>query len=376
MTSVHPEVHRSGRRAECRLARLGLGTSGSKSPRTRARGLLSALLALTVLLVAACGPRVPPPAVEGTARPGGAAPSVTAPVDPADPAGGDAQGPEIVGGALPLPTDPAAAPTGPAAPAPGQPPPAPGAPQPAPAPGSAAPPPPAAAAMPPPLDGPLGSLCRTYLRPEVASLVIEIDAQAGAELPAPVIEHLLATLTAVLDKPGGITVDTSGRIEGRAQAWTLDSIRATAAASRSVAQTPDTVVMHIISLRGQPDQTAPGEGQPDIRSSIGVAFAAGEFVIFPDRVEGLAALLGGVNAVLRSVTVHEAGHLLCLINLDYTSNIPHEDPAHPGHSVDRNSVMFHAIETTAIGQLFSGPPPNSFTANDLADLEGLRTGRY
>jgi hypothetical protein len=190
-----------------------------------------------------------------------------------------------------------------------------------------------------------------------------------------VVDHLTATLGAVVDKPGGIAVER-GPIGGGAQDWTLDGIRAVAASSRRPAGDANTVVMRVMSLRGQPDQTPPPPGQPDIRASIGIAFAAGEFVVFPDRIDGLSALIGGTTAVLRAVTVHEAGHLMCLINLSYQSDIDHEDPAHPGHSADRNSVMFHAIETTAIGRVFAGAPPDRFTANDLADLEGLRTGRY
>ena len=224
--------------------------------------------------------------------------------------------------------------------------------------------------LPTTLDSPLGELCRSYLRPDVANLVIEIDAQDGAALPPAVVEHLRATLVGVADKPGGIVVDAGGTIPGGGEAWTVDRLRALAAETRSVAPSADTVVVHVLSLRGEPDQNS------EIASSIGVAFGGGEFAVFPDRVDSLALLLGGAEAILQAVTVHEAGHLLCLVNLGYTSDIAHEDPEYPRHSSNQGSVMFHAIETTAIGQLFSGPPPRDFDADDLADLEGLRTGRY
>jgi hypothetical protein len=228
----------------------------------------------------------------------------------------------------------------------------------------------------PPIDGPLGSLCRTYLRGDVPRLVIEVDAQQGAALPEGVLAHLSDALAAVVDKPGGVVVQDGGGVPGGAQPWTLDAVRSLAAATRDVPHGGDTAVMHVLSLRGEPDQAEPAPGTTDIRASIGIAFDAGEFVVFPDRVDSLAALLGGVEAVLRAVTVHEAGHLLCLVGISYDSELDHEDPEHPGHSRDRGSVMFHAIETTAIGQLFSGPPPSAFAAADLADLDGLRSGRY
>lgn len=340
-------------------------------------------IAVVVLLAVACGPTGPLPgdAVDAPVA------DATATAVPVVPSATGATAPPGPPSASPAPSGAQPASTGPAADPGGQ---APAATPPSPPDGGddGSPADPAAATAPPdggtapealpplPVDGPLGSLCRTYLRPAVPRLIVEIDAQAGAELPPAVIDHLTATVGAVVDKPGGITVDASGTIAGGAQPWTLESIREAAAASRTHAPTTDTTVIHVLAVRGEPHQTPPADGQPDIRGSIGIAFAAGELVVFPDRIDGLSALVGGTTAVLRAVTVHEVGHLLCLVNLGYTSDIPHEDPSHPGHSVDQGSVMFHAVETTAVGQIFTGPPPDTFTTNDLADLEGLRTGRY
>ena len=220
-------------------------------------------------------------------------------------------------------------------------------------------------------DGPLGAACRPLLQPAIPGLVIEVDSQAGAALPGGVVDHLAATTAAVADKPAGVAVDTAGTVPGDQQEWTVADIRAAAAATRDHAQTADQAVVHVLSLRGVPDQD-----DPAISGAIGIAFSATELAVFPDRVDGLAVLLGGDEAVLRAVVVHELGHLLCLVNIDNTSEQGREDPDHPGHSANRDSVMFHAIETTAIGQVFAGPPPDTFDAADLADLEALRTGRY
>ncbi len=336
---------------------MGSGRTSSR-PERRVVGLV---VAVCVVLASACGPTTTAPTTPTTVP----VPSGTG--DTADTADGTV---------TPAPA-PGATPTG----DPGEPA-APGATE-APAPASptaddasAATPPPAPAdtpAGPTPIDadGPLASACRPLLQPAIASRVIEVDAQAGAELSGAVLDHLAGTLRQVADAPGGVTVDASGRIEGEAREWTLEDIRAVEAGSRSIPQTGDTAVVHVVALRGQPDQSDPG-----IASSIGIAFGATSFVVFPDRVDDLAILLGGADAILRAVVVHELGHVLCLVNLSYESEIDHEDPDHPGHSRDSGSVMFHAIETTAIGQLFQGPPPSTFTAEDLADLEGLRTGRY
>ena len=48
------------------------------------------------------------------------------------------------------------------------------------------------------------------------------------------------------------------------------------------------------------------------------------------------------------------------------------DPEHPGHSPNRGSVMYHAVESTLLGTVLSGGPPRDFDADDLADLAAIR----
>lgn len=110
---------------------------------------------------------------------------------------------------------------------------------------------------------------------------------------------------------------------------------------------------------------------------LGLAMSATEIVLFPQQIGDLAtSLLGGSARIEQSVLLHEAGHLLCLVNIGYQSEIDHEDPEHAHHSRHRDSVMFWAVENDAVSQVFSGPPPDAFHDDDLADLRGLREGRY
>lgn len=257
------------------------------------------------------------------------------------------------------------------------------APAPAPAPdagdeGAAPPPAPEPTSTPPPAEpavqpidpaAAVGNACRPILRGDIPGAVIEVD---GAGLSDGVVEHLRATLAQVADKPAGITVDVSGAVPSDDREWTLEEIRAAEEASRNHVQTADNVVIHVMVLRGVPDQS-----DDRISGAIGLAFNATSFAVFPDRVDDLALLLGGADAILRAVVVHELGHLLCLVNISYESaSAGREDADHPGHSSSQESVMFHAIETTAISQLFTGPPPDAFDPTDLADLAALRAGDH
>lgn len=210
--------------------------------------------------------------------------------------------------------------------------------------------------------GPPGAMCRQYLR--APSVVVEIDWQRGAEPTAAARQHLVGILRQATQSD--VTLAGGSEIPGEAEVSSPDSLRALAAAHRDNFSTRDRAAMYVLSVRGRFQE----------ESALGVAYRASEYAIFPDLIGGLSALLGGRTAIERAVLVHEAGHLLCLVNIGYTSAFDREDPEHPKHSSDRSSAMHWAIETSAVAQLFSGPPPDSFTAQDLADLEGLRTGRY
>ncbi len=215
--------------------------------------------------------------------------------------------------------------------------------------------------------GPLGAACRPYLRGDIPGMVVEVAHQQGAAPRSGAVDHLLGTLRGVVDKPAGVQLAGPSTVPGEGRTWTADELRAFASQHRTQWSSSEQAAMYVLAVRGQFAQ----EGV------LGVAVSATQMVIFPDNISGLGTdLLGGGQAVERAVLVHEAGHLLCLVNIGYESARDHEDPDHPHHSIHQSSVMHWAIETDAITQVFSGPPPDEFHPDDLADLEGLREGRY
>jgi len=64
------------------------------------------------------------------------------------------------------------------------------------------------------------------------------------------------------------------------------------------------------------------------------------------------------------------------VNLGYHSPRPHEDPQHPGHSNDPNSVMYWAVDNVGVATLLGGhtAPPTDFDPDDRADLSDIRRG--
>lgn len=215
--------------------------------------------------------------------------------------------------------------------------------------------------------GPLGSACRPYLRGDVPALTIEILHQSGAQPSSDALAHLVASLRPVLDKPGGIDLAGPTEIPGGGRTWELDELRELSQRHRQATSSESRAGMLVLSVAGEYEE-------PDV---LGLAMSATEVVLFPEQIGDLATgLLGGGSRIERSVLLHEAGHLLCLVNTTYESEIDHEDPDHPGHSRHRDSVMFWAVPNDAVTQVFTGPPPDRFHEDDLADLRGLREGRY
>ena len=111
-------------------------------------------------------------------------------------------------------------------------------------------------------------------------------------------------------------------------------------------------------------------------SVLGVAVDASTIAIFKDSVDEAEGFFGRPSSeeVERAVTVHEAGHLLGLVNLVYQSPIPHEDSNHPGHSNNEDSVMYWAIESNDVGNFISGDLPDQFDNDDKSDLAGMASG--
>jgi hypothetical protein len=217
--------------------------------------------------------------------------------------------------------------------------------------------------------GPVGANGRAMLRGDRSRLVIEVDVQEGLRPTQAALDHLVASLREHADKPGGVELAGGNTFASDRTTWTAQDLRDVAATHRSTASDGGTVSFYVLYVRG--GFVAGGEET----NAVGVAHRASEIAVFPERWRGLGDLLGGDPRLERAVLVHELGHALGLVELTYESDHPRQDPEHPGHSSNRGSVMFWAVETDLVGQVLGGPPPDRFDADDAADLAALRDGR-
>ncbi|MEW6470981.1 MAG: hypothetical protein AB1679_01805 [Actinomycetota bacterium] len=205
-------------------------------------------------------------------------------------------------------------------------------------------------------DGPVGGYARLLLRPDLGSTIrVEVVAQRPA-VPGPAtLAGLRQTLAEVTGKrvtvsdPMIIAGDGSG-----ASAWTTARIRQLAPGPSSVGG-PVTVRLAFLGGRFVDDDNA-----------LGVAVNASTAAVFTERARAAAGLFGDPGRLELAVATHELGHLLGLVDLVLDTG--REDPEHPGHSPNRGSVMFWAVESSLVGTLLGGGPPTAFDAADRADL--------
>ena len=173
-------------------------------------------------------------------------------------------------------------------------------------------------------------------------------------------------LQEVCDKPDGIQIVAEQINFAEDNSWSADEVRDARWKHGGDAMGSSTLNWYFLFPKGTYDDA----------SVLGVAVDASTVAVFRDSIDDSVNFLGRPSAdeIERAVTVHEAGHLLGLVNLVYQSPMDHEDPDHPGHSSNDDSVMYWAIESNSIGNVFSGNIPDEFDADDKSDLAGMASG--
>tara|TARA_Y100001970_G_scaffold17572_1_gene19759 strand:+ start:293 stop:1027 length:735 start_codon:yes stop_codon:yes gene_type:complete len=149
------------------------------------------------------------------------------------------------------------------------------------------------------------------------------------------------------------------------ESYTLEEILAIEEAQRQRYKSGNTFIIHIMYLNGE---------YQDNEQALGVAYKGSSFVLFKEKIDDASFLLISDKDIEKSVIVHEFGHLLGLVNMGYQSPHDHEDPDHPHHSNNEESVMYWAIESQDIANQIDGEPPNNFDSYDLDDLARMKEG--
>lgn len=210
---------------------------------------------------------------------------------------------------------------------------------------------------------PPGAYAPVYLRSRPAqAVVVEITAQGDAALVLSTVNHVVGTLRDVTTK--SVTVVGPAAFADSRRSWTGEAIRAAAAAHARVAQgSNQRAVLRLLVLHGS--------FAADDRV-IGVAVRGDVVAVFADKIAQAATVVTGANRIEEAVVTHEVGHVLGLVDLYLDTG--RDDPDHPGHSANPDSVMYWAVESDLVAELLGDGPPVDFDAADRADLATIRAG--
>jgi len=203
-----------------------------------------------------------------------------------------------------------------------------------------------------------------YLHSTYTKWVIEVDYAQGERPSDSVLALLKQRMEAVVNKPDGVEIRIGDELPRDERKWTTRALMDMRQERQDERTRGNTVVTHVAFVAGQYS-----EGRV-----LGVAIGHEQVVIFSQTIENSCSTLQippcfySKDEILRAVVVHEFGHILGLVNNGIGMVQDHEDSEHRGHSSNRNSVMYWAVETTDIFRAFSGGIPTTFDADDRDDL--------
>ena len=197
-----------------------------------------------------------------------------------------------------------------------------------------------------------------------SNLHIEINYVSDYEPNSEALDLLRQRINEVTDKKSvTISQNSFGSTDS---SYSLEEIFEIEDSQRKEFKNGDEFVIHILYLNGEFE---------DNDKTLGLAYTGSSFVIFQEQIEDAAFLLISAQDIEKSVLVHEYGHLLGLVNNGYNSPHDHEDPDHPNHSNNEDSVMYWAVESQDLYNQLDGEPPNSFDSDDLDDLRLMKEGK-
>jgi len=191
------------------------------------------------------------------------------------------------------------------------------------------------------------------------ALVLEVMEEPGAAANRVALNRVLSDLRTYSGKSVA-EVHTALPGGSATRRWTERELAALADRSAKVPQGNGRFVLHLMSVRGQNTRSG---------NILAESFRGDLIATFPDRYASSG------QHIITTVTVHEMGHLLGLVDLYLNRGRAdtENDPAREGHSRNQGSVMYWAVDPSLLGTLF-GSASDRFDAQDERDLAAIRAG--
>jgi hypothetical protein len=174
------------------------------------------------------------------------------------------------------------------------------------------------------------------------------------------LDHLVAILSGILNKPSGISIVTKEIPSSGNLSLSVNDIISIERKNRTVFTTGDQLGIYILYTNGNYVDA----------NVLGVAYKNTSVVLFGKKIQDNSGGIGQASRtkLVATVAEHELGHLLGLVDLGSSMQNNHKDGVRGNHCSNSNCLMYYASETTDIlGFLITGNIP-SFDANCRADM--------
>jgi hypothetical protein len=196
-------------------------------------------------------------------------------------------------------------------------------------------------------------------------LVVQVIYVTGMKPEDGTLNNLSSFLSARLNKPGGIEMVFREISPTGKPSLTLDDVKALEKQWRSVNTGGQTLTAAILYLDGDYVQNS---GSSKV---LGIAYGFSSMAVFEKTVRDLSGGITQPSRVLveSSVTNHEFGHVLGLVDNGTAMTTTHLDGAHGHHCSNKSCLMYYATETSdIISNLVGGNVPQP-ERNCISDLQ-------
>lgn len=203
-----------------------------------------------------------------------------------------------------------------------------------------------------------------------SELIVEIDHAPDHEPSVAAREHLIQELRNVTSK-SKVSIDLDASLaEDARRVWTSEELVELERTTRTHEHAAPVAVLHVLYPPGSHEKSG----------IVGITVSGADVatvVVFLDRIgefdpgAGVALPYPASEEVEKATLLHEAGHAMGLVNNGLPMVRPHEDPQSPGHSANRDSVMWVSVdqvEGIRAALLRDGSLPLTFDADDRADM--------
>jgi hypothetical protein len=190
------------------------------------------------------------------------------------------------------------------------------------------------------------------------SLRVELQYMPGFAPDAGAINHVKAFLAARLNKPEGINLVTKEIAASTKATLTAEEVHTIEKENRSAFSTETEIALYLLYTNGIYAEN----------NVLGVAYRNTSAAVFGKKIHDNSGGLGQVSRTKLEATVleHEISHLLGMVDLGSTMQVPHK--ANGNHCNNQDCLMYYASETTDIlGVLLTGNIPilDNNCLNDL-----------